>query len=113
MRDDDEAAQPEEVRAAVSLRVEAVAKPSRSRPDQQAAELAERGGRDLSAEPLQQDRDRPFERLQADVAREAVGDDDVSRLDEQLAALAVAGEVQLALHEQAVCFERELVPPLP
>src|SRR5207253_3343412 len=77
VRDHDESAQAEEVCAAVRLRVEPLAQAARRRPDEQAAELARRGGRDLLAEGVEQVLDRPFEQLQGDVAGEAVGDDDV------------------------------------
>ena len=40
--------------------------------------------------------DRPFERLQHDVAGEAVGDDDVGGAAEDVATLGVAGEVEIA-----------------
>ena len=56
--------------------------------------------------------DRPLERLQRDVAREAVADDDVGLAVEQVAALGVAGEVEIARGEQLVRLERELVPLL-
>ena len=54
MRDHGEAAQAEQVGAAVGVRVEPVAKPPGRRPDQQAAELAGRRGGDLLAQRVEQ-----------------------------------------------------------
>ena len=45
MRDHGEAAQAEQVGAAVGVRIEPVAEPPRGRPDQQAAELARAASR--------------------------------------------------------------------
>ena len=90
MRDHGEAAQPEQVRAAVGVGVEPGAETPRGRPDERAAELAGGGRGDLLAERVEQLLDRPLEQLQRDVAGEAVGDDDVGRAAQEVAALGVA-----------------------
>src|SRR5205085_5719130 len=110
--DDDEAAEAEQIGAAVGVGIEPPAEPIRRRPDQETAELAARRGRDLLAERVEERLDRPLEELQADVAGEAVGDDDVGGAGEELAALDVALEAQVALGEEPVRLERELVPLL-
>src|SRR5205085_1805602 len=53
--------------------------------------------------------DRPLEELEADVSGEAVADDDVRRALEQLAALDIPAEAELARREERVRLERELV----
>ena len=51
-----------------------------------------------------------LEQLQRDVAGEAVGDDDVGRAAQQVAALGVAGEVEPGrVAQQRVRLERQLV----
>ena len=56
MGDDDEAAQAEQVGAAVRVRVEPRAQPPRGRPDQEPAELPARRVGDLLAEGLERRR---------------------------------------------------------
>ncbi len=90
MRDHGEAAQTEQVRAAVGVRIEAGAQPAGRRPDQQAAELASGRRGDLLAEGVEQLGDRALQELQRQVAGESVGDDDVGRPPQQVAALGVA-----------------------
>src|SRR5213596_2489260 len=82
---------------------------ARCGPDQQAADLAARGGADLVADALEDRRDRAFEELEADVAGEPVADDDVAGSAEDVPALHIAAEVEVALREQGVRLERELV----
>ena len=82
---------------------------ARRGPDQEAAELAPRGGADLVPDAFEQRPDRAFEKLQADVAGEAVADDDVAGVAQQIAALGVAAEVEVGRDEQRVGLERELV----
>ena len=77
MGDHDEAAKAEEVAAAVRVRIEPCAKPSRGGADEQAAELASRRAADLRPQRLEDAADRALERLERDVAGEAVADDDV------------------------------------
>ena len=100
MGDDREAAEAQQVGAAVRVRVEAGAQPAGRRPDQQAAELSPRGRADLVAQLVEELLDRPLEQLQRDVAREPVGDDDVGGSAEQVARLGVAGEVEPARRQQ-------------
>ena len=109
VRDDDEAAQPQQVSAAVRLRIEARAEPPRGRPDQQSAELAARRPLDLGPQAVKHREDRALEQLQRDIAGEAVGDDDVRRALQQPAALDVALESQVAFREQPVRLLRRLV----
>src|SRR5207247_3079294 len=105
-------AQAEQVRPAVRIRIETVTEPTCGRADQQPSELSASRRADLLAHSLEQGRDRAFEELQADVAREPVADDDVGRLAKQIAALGVAGEVEVAGGEQRMSLERQLVPLL-
>src|SRR5688572_26307211 len=100
VRDHREPAEPEEVGAAVGVRVEAVPKPTGGRPDQQPAELSPGGLGDLLAQRVEQLLDRPLQQLQGDVPGEAVGDDDVGREAQQLARLRVPLEVEAALLEE-------------
>ena len=90
----------------------ALAQPPGGRADEQPAELPGRGRGDLRAQRVEDGADRPLERLQRDVAGEAVGDDDVGGAREDVAALGVAPEVEVARGEQLVRLERELVPLL-
>src|SRR5438105_5815806 len=110
VRDHGEPAEAEEICAAVGVGVEPVPEPPGSRANQQAAELAARRRGDLGAQRVEDRADRPFERLQDDIAREAVGDDDIGGAAEDVAALGVAGELEVARGEQLVHLERELVP---
>ena len=61
------------------------------------------------AQLVEQILDRPLEQLQDDVPGEAVRDDDVGRAAQELTALQVAVEVQLARAEERVRLERERV----
>src|ERR671911_490785 len=108
VRDHREASEPEEVRAAVGVGVEPAPETACRGPDEQPTELAAGGGGDLLAERVEQLLDRPLEQLQGDVAREAVGDDDVGREAKQLPSLRVPLEVQPALAKQGVRLEDEL-----
>src|SRR5207247_6970137 len=85
---------------------------ARCGPDEQADALDARGGADLVADALEDRRDRAFEELEADVAGEPVADDDVAGSAEDVPALHIAAGVELALREQGVRLERELVAPL-
>src|SRR6266536_4104921 len=71
-----QAAQPEQIGAAVCVRIEAGTQAARRRPDQQAAELAGPRRRDLLPQRVEQLADRALEQLERDVAGESVGDDD-------------------------------------
>src|SRR5262245_8496471 len=109
VRDHGLSAQAEEVRAAVGVRVEPLAQTARRGPDQEAADLAASRGADLVADALEDRRDRALEELEADVAGEPVANDDVAGLAQDVPALDVAAEVEVALGEQRVRLERELV----
>ena len=102
MRDHHEPAQSEEVATPCGLRIEARPQLPRRRPDEEAADLAAHAGAELGAERAEQRPDRPLERLQRDVAGEAVADDDVADALEQLPALDVALEAERALLEQCM-----------
>src|SRR5829696_7808304 len=104
-----EAAEAEQVRAAVRVRVERRAEPSGRRSDQETAELPARRRFDLLAQRVQHRLDRAFEQLQGDIAGEAVADDDVRGPGEQVPALGIAGELELARRQERVRLERELV----
>src|SRR5436190_15176286 len=109
VRDHREAPQSQQVRAAVGVGIEALAHPARGRPDQEPTELPAGRGGDLRTKRVEQRLDRPLEELQADVAGEAVANDDVGGALEQLAALDVAAEPKLARLEQRVRLECEVV----
>ncbi len=98
----------EQVCAAVGVGVRAGGKAAGGGPDQEPAQLAERGLRDLLAEALDHGADRPLERLQRDVAREPVGDDDVCGLASR-SRLRCCRRSERAGREQAVRLEHELV----
>src|SRR6185312_2358173 len=68
--DHGEAAQAEQVRAAVRLGIERRAEAPRRRADQKPTELPAPAGRDLVAERVEHGPDRPLEQLQRDVAGE-------------------------------------------
>ena len=104
-----QAAKAEKVGAAVRVRVEMGAETADRGLDQHAARLAPGGRRDLAAKPVERRPDRPLDRLQDDVARETVADDDVGRMREEPAALDVALEAEVARPQQLVRLERELV----
>src|SRR5579884_267770 len=105
-----EAAQPEQVRAAVRVRVELRTEPPRRGADEEAAELSPRRRLDLVAQRVEELHDRALEELERDVSREPVGDDHVGGASEQVAALDVAAEVEAVfVAEQPVRLERELV----
>ena len=112
MRDHDEPAQAEEVGAAVRVGVEALAQPPGGGTDEQSAEVPGRVGGDLLSQRVEQSSDRPLDGLERDVAREAVGDEDVGGALEDVAALGVAAEVEVGRGQQRVRLERELVPLL-
>ena len=94
MRDDDEPAQAEEVGAAVRVRVEARAEAARRRADQEPAQPAAQRGGDLLSKRIERRLDRSLEQLQGHVPREAVADDDVGHLAQQVAPLDVADEAE-------------------
>src|SRR5262245_33233956 len=96
VRDHDESVESEEVPAPVGLRVEARAKPPRARPDEQTAEPATERRAELRAQRVEQRLDRPFERLQRDVPREAVRDDDVRPSLQEQPSLHVPREVEIS-----------------
>src|SRR5262245_22262705 len=102
MRDHREPTEAQQVGAAVRVRVEPLAKVTRGRPDQEPPDLAARRRADLVPDPLEDGLDRALEQLQADVAREPVADDDVARLAEEVAALDVAAEAEVAPSEERV-----------
>src|SRR5262249_54385641 len=77
VRDDDEAAKAEQIGAAVGLGIESLAQATRSRADEDAADLPAQRGPDLRAEGVEDALDRSLEGLQRDVAGEAVRHDDV------------------------------------
>src|SRR5439155_1461280 len=109
VRDQRQATQTEEIRAAVGVGIEAVAEAPRGRADEQAAELPRRGGGDLSAKRVEEGADRALEGLENDVAGATVGDDDGVGAAEDVATLRVAAEVQVACGEEVVRLERQLV----
>src|SRR5262245_13726117 len=82
---------------------------ARRGPDQEPSDLAARRRADLVADAFEDRRDRAFEELEADVSGEAVADDDVAGPAQDVPALDVAAEVEVALREQRVRLERELV----
>ena len=86
--------QPDQVRAAVGLGIDLVAQRPQLGPQQQAAQLALPRRRGGLADLVEQPGARALEQLEHDVAREAVGDDDVDRAERHVAALDVAGEDQ-------------------
>src|SRR6266496_472298 len=92
MSDDGEPAQPQQVGAAVGVGIETVSQMTGCGPDHEPADFAASGGADLLAQPLHQRRNRPLQELQADVAREAVADDDVTRVAQEMAAFDVPSE---------------------
>src|SRR5206468_12427752 len=85
------------------------AEPSRGRADQEAAEASARRRSDLVVKPVHDRADRSLERLQGDVAGEAIGDDHVGGLRQQVAPLGVAAEVELTPGEQRVRLQAQLV----
>ena len=103
MGDHGEPAQAEQIGAAVGVGIEPL--PQAAAPRAGSAGLrASRGSSwDLLAEPLEHRLDRSLEQLQADVPREAVADDDVAAAAQQLAALDVAAEVEVALGASSAC----------
>src|SRR5581483_6916433 len=108
--DHGEAAEAEQVGAAVGVGVEPRAEAARGRPDQEAAELAPGRRGDLLAERVEELPDRALEELQREVAGEAAGDDDVGGAAEEVAPLGVAAEVDAGrLAEERVRPDRELV----
>src|SRR6266536_2049568 len=109
VRDHGEAPEAQQVGASVGVGVEPVPETPRGGPDQGAAELAARGRRDIIAKGIQEIRDRPLEQLEDDIAGEAVGDDDVGGALEDVAALGVSSEVEIARRQELVRLERELV----
>src|SRR5206468_9901136 len=104
-----EPAQAEEVGAAVRVGIEALAETPGGRTDEHPAEGARSAGGDLLAQRVEQGADRPLDRLERDVAGEAVGDEDVRGALEDVAPLGVAAEVEIGGGEQLVRLERELV----
>src|SRR4029453_12629281 len=93
--DDDETVQPEEVAATVRLRVEPLPEVPRARPDEEPAEPSTHGGAELRAQRVEQGLDPPPQRLQSDVAGEAVRDDHVRSALEEEPALDVAREAEV------------------
>ena len=94
MRDHREPAQPEQIRAAVRVGIEALPEPAGGRPDEEAADPAAAARGDLLAQGVEDGRDRSLRQLESDVAGEAVADDDVCGAAEEVAALRVAAEVE-------------------
>src|SRR3954451_2881660 len=109
MGDHGQAAEPEEIGAAVGLGIETLAQFLGCRPDQQPTGLPARGRGDLCAEGLEEGLDRPLHELQRHVSGEAVADDDVSGMREELPALDVSDEIQGALFEERVGLAHEAV----
>src|SRR2546430_2929426 len=109
VRDHRQATQTEEIRAAVGVGIEAVAEAPGGRADEQAAELPRRGGGDLGAKRVEEGADRALEGLENDVAGETVGDDDGVGAAEDVAALRVAAEVQVACGGEVVRLARQPV----
>src|SRR3712207_1764662 len=95
VRDHDETAQAEKVGAAVGIGIETGTQAPRCGADEQAAELAARRRGDLRAQARERGGDPALERLQGDIAGEAVADDDVGRAGEEVAPLDVAGEADV------------------
>src|SRR5687768_6129564 len=106
--DDHDAAQSEQVGAAIRLGIESLAKVPRGGADEETADLSAGRAVDLVAERVEQRADRALHQLERDVAGEAVRDDDLSGALEQRAALDVALEIRLVLHEELVRLEHEL-----
>src|SRR6266496_2868869 len=99
----------QQVGAAVRVRVEPRAQPSRGGADQQTTELAPRRRADLLPQGVEELLDGAFQQLQRDVAGEPVRDDDVRGAAQQLARLGVATEVETAAGEELVRLERQLI----
>ena len=97
MGDNRKAAQPEQVGAAVRVWIEPVAQAARRGADQQPTQGSALTGFDLLAESGEDAPNRPLERLQDDVAGEAVANDDISGALEQVAALRVPLEVEIGV----------------
>jgi hypothetical protein len=107
--DDHEASQPQQIGPAVGVRVEPFAQASRGGTDEEAAELPPRARLDLLSELVEERLDRPFHELERHVPREAVADDHVGCVREQLTALDVADEVEMAGLENRMRLADEAV----
>src|SRR4051812_256289 len=90
-----EAAQAEQVGAAIGVRIEAMPEVPGSRADQETADLAASTRGYLGAQAVENRANRPFQGLEDDVAGEAVGDDHVGGAAQDVAPLAVALEVEV------------------
>src|SRR5687768_13390561 len=110
--DDRDSAQAEQVGAAVGVRIEPLAQVARSRADEETADLAARRSIDLVAQRVEQRLDGALHQLEGDVAREAVGDDNLAGAFEERPALDVAPEVEAASLEELMGLEDELAPLL-
>src|SRR5262245_55951572 len=99
----------EQVGAAVRVGVEAVAQPSRRATDQKTTDAATSTAADLLAQRVHERFDRSFHELERDVSREAVADDDVGGPVQEIAALGVALETEIAPGEQLMGLESQLV----
>src|SRR3954470_17823297 len=110
--DDYETSQPQQIGAAVGIRVEPLAQAARGGTDEEASEFPARARLDLLSELVEERLDRPFHELERHVAREAVADDHVGCVREQLAALDVADEVEMARLENRMRLADEAVPLL-
>jgi hypothetical protein len=112
MSDDHEPSQPEQIGAAVGIRVEPLAQAPRSGTDEETAELPARAFLDLLSELVEKRLDRPLHELERHVPREAVADHHVGGMREQLAALDVADEVEMAGLEKRMRLPDEAIPLL-
>src|SRR5512134_815066 len=107
--DHDEPVEAEEVTAAVRLRVEALTKPPCTRSDEQTTEPPGERRAELRAERVEEGLDRSLERLQRDVPRESVRDDDVRPSLEEQSPLHVPGEPEICRAQELVRVDRQLV----
>src|SRR5262249_37663255 len=109
VRDHCEAAEAEQVRAAVGVGAEPAAEAARGGPDQQPPDPPAGRRGDLLPQRVAQVSDRPPEQLPRAVPWEAGRDDAARAAAQEVTALGVAGEVQVARRKEPVRFERELV----
>src|SRR2546421_2741969 len=106
VRDHDEAAQAQEVGAAVRVGVEALAEAAPGWTDEEPPEGSDRARGDLRAQRVEERPDRALDGLERDVAGEPVGHEDVGCALEDVAPLGVAAEVEVRGGEQLVGLER-------
>ena len=110
MRDDGKALEPEQVGAAVGVRIEPAPQSVRRRTDHERPRLAALRLDDLLPKAVEDAPDRPLEDLQPHVPCEAVAHDDVGAALEQLPPLHVPDEADvLVLGEQPVSLADEPV----